>query len=98
MSTIPEVRVALKTLADKLALMRLELDLMEQTLRAAERELWRRPAKKRAPIKRNRVTKAIIAGVWAEYRRDPNQNNTEIGDQFNIDGGRVSEILSGKRT
>ena len=63
-----------------------------------ERELHRRPQMKRAPVKHARVTKKMAAEVWAYYRANPTLSNTELGTPFNIDGGRVSEILAGFRS
>jgi len=45
------------------------------------------------------VTPAIIKAVWATYAANPDMGNIEIGARCGgIDGGRVSEILAGKRT
>jgi hypothetical protein len=106
MATIPELRVGVVKVADFVDnLVKLntpmtvrELKLLSIFLRFAEVEMHRRPPVKRAPVKRNRVTPAVKQAVWNAYKADPTRNNTEIGLQFNIDGGRVSEILAGYRT
>jgi hypothetical protein len=35
--------------------------------------------------------------IVAMYRRDPSITNQAIADALNLNGGRVSEVLAGKR-
>ena len=58
---------------------------------------FRRPAKKHARKKATRITPAIRDQVRAFVLANPDMPNRDIGRVFNIDGGRVSEILHGLR-
>lgn len=58
---------------------------------------FRRPAKKHARTKSARITPAIRDQVRAFVLANPDMPNREIGRIFNIDGGRVSEIIHGLR-
>lgn len=106
MTTIPELRGEMTAVADIIdenvaanrPLPVAEMVALSKFLRYSVVELYRRPPFKRAPRKHARVTKAIKQGVWAFYKANPHASNVELAQPFNIDGGRVSEILAGFRT
>jgi hypothetical protein len=56
----------------------------------------RPPVKKGTPIAQP-VTASVRRQVEAMYRADPSITNQAIADALNLNGGRVSEILAGKR-
>jgi hypothetical protein len=58
---------------------------------------FRRPAKKHARNKATRITPALRDQVRAFILANPTMLNRDIGRVFNIDGGRVSEIIHGLR-
>lgn len=95
--SIPEIREELWKLAVE------SRDLAERQAAIAERvhalanETFRRTAKKHARAKARRVTPALREQVRAFAIANPGMPNRDIGREFNIDGGRVSEILHGLR-
>lgn len=66
-------------------------------LKTLYRQLRNRPPVKKARPRAHPVTPAVAQAVWEFYRANPHAINREIGRRFNIDAGRVSEILAGKR-
>ncbi|WP_296595506.1 hypothetical protein [Phenylobacterium sp.] len=86
--TIPEIRSRLHELAIEHGLPELA-QLAEET----KRQYHGRRASPRA----RPVDMAIAARVQRFARLHPNMPQREIGRRFGIDGGRVSEILFGKR-
>lgn len=45
-----------------------------------------------------KVTPSIMRMVMHTFKRDPTRSNRSIGRKHGIDGGRVSEIINGKRS
>jgi hypothetical protein len=66
-------------------------------LRVLARQLKRRPPIKRAPNRSARFTKALAARIRRYVRRYPTMSNAAIGRHFNVDGGRVTDAMRGKR-
>jgi hypothetical protein len=94
--TIPEVRKQMRGLAGELRF--IGLDDMADRLDAMADNTCRVI---RAPIvrgKAKRVTPVLAARVRAFKKAHPDALQRDIGIVFGIDGGRVSEILSGKRS
>lgn len=95
--TIPEIREQLWALATE------SRELAERQAQIAARvyalsnELFRRPSVKKAGPRSARITPVLRARVREFVANNPNMANRDIGRVFNIDGGRVSEILAGKR-
>ena len=81
--TLPEIRAELLAMAERLTLL--------------AHETKRRPPTKRAKKTSVRVTAAIRADVKRTHKAHPSWSNARIGRKYPIDGGRVSEIISGKR-
>lgn len=86
--TIPQIRERLHEIAREHGLAELHL-LAEETKR-------RQHARRAAPRARA-VTEELAAQVRAFAAANPNMPNRDVGRHFGIDGGRVSEILHGKR-
>ena len=86
--TIPEIRARLHELA-------IEFEIPELAQLAEETK--RQYHGRRAPIRARRVDKSIAVRVQRFARGNPTMSQREIGRRFGIDGGRVSEILFGKR-
>ncbi len=82
--TIPEIRARLHELAVALGCKELH-DLAEATRR--------RSAKKRAASVRQSLTPTLAKKIRAYVAQNPNMSNREIGNVFNVDGGRVSEAI-----
>ena len=86
--TLPEIRARMHELADELGC---------PELAALAEETKRRYHGRSAPITARAVTPALAAKVRAYKAAHPDASNRTIGALFKIDGGRVSEILHGKR-
>ena len=95
--SIIAIRTALWELADELRQHpEKHREIADEVTRLANAS-FRRPAKKHARTKATRITPAIRDQVRSFVRANPNMPNREIGRIFNIDGGRVSEIIHGLR-
>lgn len=99
---IPEVRDRLKDMSTRLHLLGahyddLELGSLAKELLELAIELYRRPAVKRAPVKAKRMTPKLRAELKAFGEAHPEMLNREIGEQFGVDGGRVTDAMRGKR-
>jgi len=86
--TIPQIRERLHELA---------IDLNCPELADLAEETRRRYHGRKAPIEAASVTPAIARRVRSYAARNPRKTQRAIGQRFNIDHGRVSEILFGKR-
>jgi hypothetical protein len=93
------VHERLATLANHLAQLRVGLDVAEAELRALASQIPRRKlAGPRAPATSARMTPALARQIRAYKKANPDLGNAAIGFQFNVNQGRVSEALRGKRT
>ena len=86
--TIPEIRARLHELALEYGLPELS-ELAEETRRKFHG--------RRAPVRARAVDEDVAATVKVYAEDHPKMAQREIGQKFGIDGGRVSEILFGKR-
>lgn len=86
---LPEVAARLRELA---------VSLPCPELNELADEIARRPAGTRAPVKSARMTAKLKADIIAFAAANPGMAQTEIGAHFNVNPGRVSEALKGKRT
>lgn len=61
-------------------------------------ELWRRKPRRRlgAPI-RTKITPELKREIRAYVKKHPKQDQQEIGNHFNVNPGRISEITQGMR-
>lgn len=99
MVTIPEVRDALYDQAQRLRAVGYEVlpeDLASQMVTWAD-GLHRRRKKTSAPVTSARVTPALARAVREYAAAHPEEPQYKIAQKFNINPGRVSEILAGKR-
>lgn len=86
--TIPEIRARLHELAAEHGITELA-ELAEETKRQYHG--------RRAPSRARPIDASLAMRVRLFARRNPEMAQREIGRRFHIDGGRVSEILFGKR-
>lgn len=86
--TIPQIRARLHELSAELKLPELA-ELAEETRRQYHG--------RRAPVRAQAVTEDVVEDVKRFAAEHPKTPQREIGRAFGIDGGRVSEILFGKR-
>jgi len=94
--TIPQIREEVQQLTaegEKLARRQYVINLRINELM---QETYRR-SYSRAPVKSRRITADVRASVRAMAVNNPDASHQEIGDAHNINPGRVSEILHGKR-
>ena len=86
--TIPEIAAELRRLS---ILHRLPVlsDLADH--------LRRRPPISRAPKTSTPITPALQRQIVAAYRANPKRSQADIARELNVNAGRVSEALRGKR-
>ena len=89
MAGIPYVRDRLRELAHELAAPELE---------TLARDLERRPPVRRAPASSEPMTPELADAIRADVAANPDATMAEIGARHNVNQGRVSEVLAGKRT
>jgi len=94
--TIPEIRARLHEIANDLGYDLLTREAAAE-LHALAEETKRRAPVRDAPPRARRITPEIKGRVRALAARYPKMPIREIGLTLGIDGGRVSEILAGKR-
>lgn len=85
---VPEVAARLRQLA-------VELNCPELS-RLAD-ELRRRPSGPKAPNSSRSMTPGLASQIRALKATQPALSQAEIGRQLNVNPGRVSEVLRGKR-
>jgi hypothetical protein len=86
---LPEVAARLRELAR-------ELDCDE--LSDLADEIGRRPIRQRAPSTSAPITEAVRAQIKAMKAAEPHLSQHEIAKRLNLNPGRVSETLRGKRS
>lgn len=86
---LPEVAERLRGLARELGCDELD-DLAD--------EIARGPSGQRAPVTSTPMTDALRDKIRAMKAADPNLSHAEIGRRLNVNPGRVSETLRGKRS
>jgi len=94
--TIPQIRDLIAELTDegtKLARRQYAINLR---INALMQETYRR-SYTRTPVKNRRITADVRASVRAMAAANPDASHQEIAEAHNINPGRVSEILHGKR-
>lgn len=67
-------------------------DLIDQAISHSFREY----VKERAPVESRALTRADIKAVLEFYRRRPETSIQAMAQRFNVNPGRISEIISGK--
>jgi hypothetical protein len=86
---LPEVAAKLRELADEFGYEELN-DLAD--------EIARRPSGQRAPISSAPMTDELRQEIIALKEANPDLSHAEIGRRLNVNPGRVSETLRGKRS
>jgi len=88
--------VRLPEVADRLRELARELGCDE--LNELADEIARRPGGQRAPVTSAPMTDALRDEIRAMKAADPDLSHAEIGRRLNVNPGRVSETLRGKRS
>jgi hypothetical protein len=94
--TIPQIREEVQQLtaeSTQLARRQYEINLR---INALMQETYRR-SYTRAPVKSKRITADVRASVRHMAANNPDMTHQDIAEAHNINIGRVSEILHGKR-
>lgn len=87
---LPEVQAELIKVAK-------QITKLNKRIRELSSHIARRRPVKVAPRSSAKVTPAIVEGVKLLATQHPDWTQAKIGKKFNINVGRVSEILRGKR-
>jgi hypothetical protein len=94
--TIPQIREMISELTDEgIKLSRRQFEINSH-INALMQETYRR-SYSRAPMKSKRITADVRLSVWAMAKDNPDMAHQDIAEAHNINIGRVSEILHGKR-
>jgi hypothetical protein len=94
--TIPQIREMISELTDEgIKLSRRQFEINSH-INALMQETYRR-SYSRAPVKSKRITAGVRASVLHMAANNPDASQQEIAEAHNINLGRVSEILHGKR-
>lgn len=95
---IPEVRKQLSQAADDLRTGARKPTTIAKLLDFLVTELWRKkPRRKTGKATRTPITAELKRNIRKYAREHKAQDMQEIGNHFNVNPGRVSEILSGFR-
>lgn len=90
---LPEVSEALvKVARDK----RMPPDLRDRIIALTE-EMKRRSSGQRRPTQSATITPALIAQIRAYHQANRHMTQSAIARHFNVNPGRVSEAINGKR-
>lgn len=92
--TIPEIRERIVDIAQQVGLL---FPDVARELRALAEETKRRPPVRKAKPRARGITDEVRDRVRAFAANHPSMSMREIGQRHDIDQGRVSEILAGKR-
>jgi hypothetical protein len=92
MSKIPEAREKLLALSNELPLKQ-----QRQLRLIVHNYLYREPRVRRAPVTSKKLTPKLRAKIKRIARDNPSMPIRKIGEAVGVDGGRVSEVLTGKR-
>lgn len=92
---LPDVRNELHVLAADIEAAGLSVEA-GKLRRLAEETRRRRPVK-RAPSRARRITAEVVRAIRDVARSQPDWSNRKIGQTCGVDGGRVSEVLAGRR-
>lgn len=95
--TIPQIRQLIAELtSESVALAKRQTKIAKEIAKLAE-ETTRRSPVRRAPRVQNKLTEAIKASIVKMAVANPDTPLREIAAHFDIDAGRVSELLAGRR-
>jgi hypothetical protein len=95
---IPEVRKQLSAAADDLRTGKKTPKTIAKKLDFLVTELWRRkPRRKAGAAIRTKITPELKAQIRAYVKKHPKQDQQEVGNAFNVNPGRISEIVAGFR-
>lgn len=95
--TIPEIRAEMHRVAKGLRDMTMGRAGAAAMLDKLAEETRRRAPVRRAPTKTKRITPELAAAVRQYAYDHPKASFQDIGFLFEINSGRVSEIMAGKR-
>jgi len=97
---IPDVRRKLSEIANDLRTEKVSPHSAAKSIDAIVTELWRKSPRRRAPgmsRTRTRMTPELKIEIKAYARDHKDKDLQSIANHFNVNPGRVSEIVSGMR-
>ena len=93
----PDLRALVYGLTDESITLAKRQAKIAKEIAKLTKEMERRPPIRKARRRRRKVTPEIVASVKQMAAQFPDMLLDEIAQAHDIDGGRVSEILAGKR-
>lgn len=96
MSDIPAARERINNLITYIQLegRNTEWDQVVLELNAVEALLYRKPPVRKAEAQSQSMTPELAASIRAFAKRNEHMSFQAIGQRFNVNGGRVSEVLN----
>lgn len=91
---VPEVAARIREIADEI---QAEHPAVAEQLRELADELRRRPAGPRAPVTSTPTTPELQQEIREFAETHPGLSQQTIAEHFNVNHGRVSEAIHGKR-
>lgn len=85
---IPEIQSELFMLAEQHKMPRLA---------ELANELYRRRGRRNSPVISRKITDELEAQIKSYIRLHPSQSQMQVARHFNVNAGRISEIVRGKR-
>lgn len=97
MSNIPAAREHLQGIAKRLQVGNITKPQAAREIRSTIQMLVRKSPVRRAPRSKRYVTRRLVGEICAYARLHQDMHLQDIAEHFNVNIGRVSEILNGKR-
>ena len=97
MSNIPHAREILQAVAFDLKRNEISQKKAASIIASTLPMLVRKPPVRRAPATKQRLTQKLIGEICVYARKNPDMQLQDIAERFDVNIGRVSEILSGDR-
>lgn len=97
MSDIPAARELLRSVADGLWSGKTTRQAASLAITRALVLMTRESPVRRAPVRKRYVTKTLAQSIRTYARLHPKAHLDEIAAHFDVNPGRVSEVLNGKR-
>jgi hypothetical protein len=96
--TIPEVRKELMAIAIEMAQLSRQLIVLTERQEILVSQLKRRKGPDKSPITSRAMSPEVVALIHELHQKNPSLSQAQIALLANVNNGRVSETLRGKRS